>query len=73
MDEGWAELHLINCNPTNGLSTPREQQRLVSLFFLFPHTMIKSVLIFNNHGKPRLIKFYQQIVSSWRSAADMWH
>jgi hypothetical protein len=24
--------------------------------------MIKSVLIFNNHGKPRLIKFYQQIV-----------
>ncbi|KAG1450691.1 hypothetical protein G6F56_008274 [Rhizopus delemar] len=23
--------------------------------------MIKSVLIFNNHGKPRLIKFYQQI------------
>ncbi|CAG8537793.1 7886_t:CDS:2 [Paraglomus occultum] len=23
--------------------------------------MIKSVLIFNNHGRPRLIKFYQQI------------
>ncbi|KAK9762877.1 Sigma-adaptin 3A [Basidiobolus ranarum] len=23
--------------------------------------MIKSVLIFNNHGKPRLMKFYQQI------------
>ncbi|KAL1916135.1 uncharacterized protein VTP21DRAFT_6139 [Calcarisporiella thermophila] len=23
--------------------------------------MIKSVLIFNNHGKPRLTKFYQQI------------
>ncbi|KAI7861971.1 AP complex, mu/sigma subunit [Spinellus fusiger] len=25
--------------------------------------MIKSVLIFNNHGKARLIKFYQQIAS----------
>ncbi|KAK9712943.1 Sigma-adaptin 3A [Basidiobolus ranarum] len=23
--------------------------------------MLKSVLIFNNHGKPRLMKFYQQI------------
>ncbi|KAJ2961576.1 hypothetical protein NQZ79_g3175 [Umbelopsis isabellina] len=25
--------------------------------------MIKSIMIFNNHGKPRLSKFYQQIVS----------
>ncbi|KAI7886948.1 adaptor-related protein complex 3 sigma 1 subunit [Lichtheimia hyalospora FSU 10163] len=23
--------------------------------------MLKSILIFNNHGKPRLVKFYQQI------------
>ena len=29
--------------------------------------MIKSVLIFNNHGKPRLIKFYQQIVNYYYS------
>ena len=26
--------------------------------------MIKGILIINNHGKPRLIKFYQSVVSS---------
>lgn len=25
--------------------------------------MIKAILIFNNHGKPRLIRFYQYFVS----------
>ena len=25
--------------------------------------MIKAILIFNNHGKPRLIKFYEHYVS----------
>lgn len=28
--------------------------------------MIKGVIIVNNHGKPRLVKFYQSVVSSWR-------
>lgn len=26
--------------------------------------MIKGILIINNHGKPRLVKFYQGVVSS---------
>lgn len=26
--------------------------------------MIKAILVFNNHGKPRLSKFYQYYVSS---------
>lgn len=26
--------------------------------------MIKAILIFNNHGKPRLIRFYQYFVST---------
>jgi hypothetical protein len=25
--------------------------------------MIKGVIIINNHGKPRLVKFYQSVVS----------
>lgn len=25
--------------------------------------MIKAILVFNNHGKPRLSKFYQYFVS----------
>lgn len=25
--------------------------------------MIKGILVFNNHGKPRLLKFYQHYVS----------
>ena len=25
--------------------------------------MIKAILVFNNHGKPRLTKFYQYYVS----------
>ena len=28
--------------------------------------MIKAILIFNNHGKPRLSKFYQPYVSARR-------
>ena len=27
--------------------------------------MIKGVLIINNHGKARIAKFYQSVVSSW--------
>ena len=27
------------------------------------HTMIKGILIVNNYGKPRLVKFYQDVVS----------
>jgi len=28
--------------------------------------MIKAILVFNNHGKPRMSKFYQYFVStSW--------
>ena len=26
--------------------------------------MIKAILVFNNHGKPRLIKFYSYYVST---------
>jgi len=26
--------------------------------------MIKAILVFNNHGKPRLTKFYQYYVSN---------
>lgn len=31
-------------------------------------TMIKAILIFNNHGKPRLSKFYQRYVWVGRAA-----
>lgn len=31
--------------------------------------MIKAILIFNNHGKPRLIRFYQYFVSILAAAA----
>jgi hypothetical protein len=30
---------------------------------IFSYRMIKAILIFNNHGKPRLNKFYQYYVS----------
>lgn len=26
--------------------------------------MIKGILIVNNHGKPRIVKFYEHVVSS---------
>lgn len=32
--------------------------------------MIKAILIFNNHGKPRLIRFYQYFVSIFEVAAQ---
>lgn len=32
-------------------------------------TMIKAILIFNNHGKPRLSKFYQRYVRAGRGSA----
>lgn len=32
-------------------------------------TMIKAILIFNNHGKPRLSKFYQRYVRAGRGLA----
>ncbi len=28
-------------------------------------TMIKTVLVFNNHGKPRLVKFFTHMVRMW--------
>lgn len=31
--------------------------------------MIKAILIFNNHGKPRLSKFYQRYVRAGRGSA----
>lgn len=31
--------------------------------------MIKAILVFNNHGKPRLSKFYQYFVSSAQHGA----
>ncbi|KAL2293946.1 hypothetical protein Nmel_007647 [Mimus melanotis] len=39
--------------------------------------MIKAILIFNNHGKPRLSKFYQRYVrvgrdSAGRAEASRW-
>lgn len=32
--------------------------------------MIKAILIFNNHGKPRLIRFYQYFVSIVANTAE---
>lgn len=32
--------------------------------------MIKAILIFNNHGKPRLIRFYQYFVSIYDDVAQ---
>lgn len=32
--------------------------------------MIKAILIFNNHGKPRLIRFYQYFVSIYQAAVQ---
>lgn len=32
--------------------------------------MIKAILIFNNHGKPRLIRFYQYFVSIFQAAVQ---
>lgn len=26
--------------------------------------MIQAILVFNNHGKPRLVRFYQRFVSA---------
>ena len=39
---------------------------LLPLFFclIVALTMIKGILIVNNYGKPRLVKFYQSVVSS---------
>ncbi|KAI2575819.1 adaptor related protein complex 3 subunit sigma 2 [Homo sapiens] len=28
--------------------------------------MIQAILVFNNHGKPRLVRFYQRFVSAAR-------
>ncbi|RUS26890.1 clathrin adaptor complex small chain-domain-containing protein [Jimgerdemannia flammicorona] len=51
-------------SPTVAWSRHMGRQIRQCFSFLFLSTgliMIKSVLIFNNHGKPRLTKFYQQI------------
>ncbi|CAG8442784.1 7966_t:CDS:2 [Ambispora gerdemannii] len=40
---------------------PNQVVETFNLHLLDSNNMIKSVLIFNNHGKPRLTKFYQQI------------
>lgn len=29
--------------------------------------MIKAIIIVNNHGKPRLVKFYQSVVRAFAS------
>lgn len=29
--------------------------------------MIQAILVFNNHGKPRLVRFYQRFVSAARA------
>lgn len=33
--------------------------------------MIKAILVFNNHGKPRLSKFYQYFVSTRHSLRSL--
>lgn len=30
----------------------------------WPAKMIQAILVFNNHGKPRLVRFYQRFVSA---------
>uniref|UniRef100_H0YKM3 Adaptor related protein complex 3 subunit sigma 2 n=1 Tax=Homo sapiens TaxID=9606 RepID=H0YKM3_HUMAN len=32
--------------------------------------MIQAILVFNNHGKPRLVRFYQRFVTRRNSTAD---
>jgi hypothetical protein len=33
--------------------------------------MIKAILVFNNHGKPRMSKFYQYFVSTERGCSSV--
>lgn len=33
--------------------------------------MIKAILVFNNHGRPRLSKFYQYFVSKMKNRVDL--
>ena len=42
-----------------------------TLQFSFTFRMIKAILIFNNHGKPRLNKFYQYYVSDSEPGQDL--
>lgn len=36
-----------------------------------PAKMIQAILVFNNHGKPRLVRFYQRFVSAARPAMPL--
>lgn len=36
-----------------------------------PAKMIQAILVFNNHGKPRLVRFYQRFVSAARPATSL--
>lgn len=36
-----------------------------------PAKMIQAILVFNNHGKPRLVRFYQRFVSAARPATPL--
>lgn len=42
----------------------RQQQPKRGLNWVHRLTMIKAILVFNNHGRPRLSKFYQYFVST---------
>lgn len=35
--------------------------------------MIKAILVFNNHGKPRMSKFYQYFVSTIGVVSESFH
>lgn len=35
--------------------------------------MIKAILVFNNHGKPRMSKFYQYFVSTIGTSSLVFH
>lgn len=36
-----------------------------------PAKMIQAILVFNNHGKPRLVRFYQRFVSAARPVTPL--